>query len=48
MDQIYQCSECKVTFQDKQITTTEHRNGTGHTLNVRKKEPMKDKSDIQP
>jgi hypothetical protein len=33
MDQIYQCSECKVTFPDKEITT-EHGNGTGHTLNV--------------
>jgi hypothetical protein len=33
MDQIYQCNECEVTFQDKQIAT-EHRNGTGHTLNV--------------
>jgi hypothetical protein len=33
MDQTYQCSECKVTFPDKHIAT-EHRNGTGHTLNV--------------
>jgi hypothetical protein len=33
MDQIYQCSECKVTFPDKEIAT-EHGNGTGHTLNV--------------
>jgi len=33
MDQSYQCNECKVTFSDKQIAT-EHRNGTGHTLNV--------------
>jgi len=33
MDQNYQCNECKVTFTDKQIAT-EHRNGTGHTLNV--------------
>ena len=33
MDKIYRCNECNVSFPDKQIAT-EHRNGTGHILNV--------------
>jgi hypothetical protein len=33
MDQAYHCNECNVDFHDKRIAT-EHRNSTGHILNV--------------
>jgi len=33
MDETYRCDECNVDFPDKQIAI-EHRNGTGHVLNV--------------
>ena len=33
MDQIYHCNDCNVNFPDKEIAI-EHRNGTGHVLNV--------------
>jgi len=37
MDQIYHCNQCNVDFPDKQ-TAIDHRDGTGHTLDVITKE----------